>query len=217
MRASSRPGRGEGRLSHPWRAYAGPGLAFVLALFAAPAWAERHGTGGNEPAQEGQSGNIAAALDRLFDSLREAHSPEVARGIEQLIWSIWLDAGSEEADRLIDLATSAMSAGDYPRARSHLDAIIAAEPDFAEAWNKRATVHFLEGDYGRSLEDIRQVLALEPRHFGALSGLGQIFELTGRKKEALEAFRRTLAVHPQLPVIRQRVEILAREVEGREL
>jgi tetratricopeptide (TPR) repeat protein len=159
----------------------------------------------------------AAALDRLFESLKDASSPEIARGIEQLIWSIWLEAGGEEADQLMSLAILSMHEQEFEAARSYLDRIIALEPDFAEGWNKRATVYFLEGDYERSLEDIREVLALEPRHFGALSGLGMIFERIGRKEEALEAFRRALEIHPQMPAVQQRVEELSQEVDGVEL
>ncbi|MBA3520594.1 MAG: tetratricopeptide repeat protein, partial [Rhizobiales bacterium] len=118
---------------------------------------------------------------------------------------------------LMALSAQAMNARNFALARSHLDAIVALEPDFAEGWNKRATVHFLEGDYASSIADIRRVLSLEPRHFGALSGLGMILQNIGRKEEALEAFRRALAVHPQMPAIRQRVEALSLEVEGVDL
>jgi tetratricopeptide (TPR) repeat protein len=110
-----------------------------------------------------------------------------------------------------------MNAQDLATARSHLDTLVALEPDFAEAWNKRATVYFYQGEYERSLADISRVLALEPRHFGALNGLGMIFERTGRKAEALEAFRNALAIHPQMPAIQQRVDMLSRELEGVDL
>jgi len=170
-----------------------------------------------QPIQGPAKGSKAGALDRLFESLREAQSPEIAWGIEQVIWSIWLRAGSDEADQLIALSIEAMNARDNALARSHLDKVVALEPAYAEGWNKRATVYYIEGDYGRSLADIRRVLELEPRHFGALSGLGLILEKSGSKEKALEAFRRALAVHPQMPAIRQRVEALSLEVEGVDL
>ncbi len=159
----------------------------------------------------------AAALERLFESLREAGSPEVGRGIEQLIWSIWLTAGGDEADRLMALSIEAMNARDLAAARTHLDALIALDPDYSEGWNKRATVHFLEGDFARSLADIERTLELEPRHFGALSGLGMILDRMNEKAGALKAFRDALAVHPQMPAVRSRVEALSIEVEGRDL
>jgi tetratricopeptide (TPR) repeat protein len=159
----------------------------------------------------------AAALDRLFEALREAASPEIGRGVEQLIWSIWLTAGGDEADRLMALSVEAMNARDLATARRHLDVLIAIEPDYAEGWNKRATVFFMEGDFAASLADIRRTLELEPRHFGALSGLGMILERMDQKAGALKAFRDALAIHPQMPAVRSRVEALSAEVEGTEL
>ena len=159
----------------------------------------------------------AAALDRLFESLSEASSFEIGRGIEQLIWAIWLNAGGPEADRLMALSVDAMSRYDYPRALDHLDQIVELEPDLAEGWNKRATVYFLVGDYERSLSDIDRTLALEARHFGALSGRGMILDSLGRKEEALAAFREALTIHPQMPAVQGRVDVLSEEVEGVEL
>jgi tetratricopeptide (TPR) repeat protein len=196
-------------------------VGLIMIAAAASAAAQAQSAAPANPAQPtGEERNntaSAGALDRLFESLREAASPEMARGIEQVIWSIWLRSGNEEVDRLVGAAILAMGAQDYPAARSHLDQVVALKPDFAEGWNKRATVHFLEGDYARSLEDIRRVLALEPRHFGALSGLGQILERTGRKGDALEAFRRALEIHPQMPAVQQRVEALSSQIEGQDL
>jgi Tfp pilus assembly protein PilF len=73
-----------------------------------------------------------------------------------------------------------------------------ARPEYVEAWNRRATIHFRNKDYGKSLADIRQVLAREPRHFGALTGLGVIMQEFNEDKLALEAFRKALAVNPHL-------------------
>ena len=82
---------------------------------------------------------------------------------------------------------------DYDLALKLLDAIIDIKPDYVEAWNRRATIYYLNKDYGHALADIREVLAREPRHFGALSGLGMILQDIGDDKHALEAFRRALA------------------------
>jgi tetratricopeptide (TPR) repeat protein len=158
-----------------------------------------------------------ATLTRLFESLAEADSPEMAHGIEQLIWTLWLQTDNERAKAFMSIALQSLNEQDLASARLFLDRAIEAEPDYAEAWNKRATLSFIEGDYASSLADIARVLELEPRHFGALNGLGMIMEGMGRKKEALEAFRRALAIYPQMTLIQERVEALQREVEGPEL
>src|SRR5204863_7991713 len=93
-----------------------------------------------------------------------------------------------------------------------LGAVIELRPDYVEAWNRRATLHFANKDYGKSLADIRQVLAREPRHFGALSGLGIIMQEFGEERLALEAFRRALAVNPHLQKIPEFVKSLTEKV-----
>lgn len=202
------------------RARAFLAAAILSAALAAPAAAQilpelaQHS---DEHTAEDEAAIRREALDRLFEMLHAAASPEAAQKIDQLIWALWLQSGNDEADSLVSLAVVAMQIGDFPLAREHLDAAIALEPDFAEAWNKRATVYFLEGDYAHSLEDIDVVLSLEPRHFGALSGLGMILERLNRKADALSAYRRVLELHPQLPGVQAKVDDLEVEVEGIEL
>jgi tetratricopeptide (TPR) repeat protein len=98
-----------------------------------------------------------------------------------------------------------------------LDAIIEIKPDYVEAWNRRATLHFMKKDFGNAIEDIQHVLAREPRHFGALSGLGIIMQEIGQEKLALDAFRRALAVNPHLQKIPEFVKTLTEKVEGRDI
>ncbi len=77
-------------------------------------------------------------------------------------------------------------------------AIIELDPEFAEAWNMRATTHFLLGNYRQSLADILKTLELEPRHFGALSGLGMVYVELGQYLDAQNALSRALQIHPFL-------------------
>ncbi len=79
-----------------------------------------------------------------------------------------------------------------------LDELVARAPNWAEAWNKRATALYLAGEHDRSLADIERVLDLEPRHFGALAGMGLIHIARGQYREALAAYRRALTVNPFL-------------------
>lgn len=84
--------------------------------------------------------------------------------------------------------------------------------DFAEAWNKRATLHYLLGNYEESLADIEQVLELEPRHFGALSGKGLVHLQRGELTRAKEAFTALLSVHPNSPGARNNLELIEQEI-----
>src|SRR6185295_17305177 len=76
--------------------------------------------------------------------------------------------------------------------------IVARRPDFAEGWNKRATVYFHLGENQKSLRDCDEVFKRNPNHFGALSGAGQIHLKLGDPERALEFFRRALQVNPNL-------------------
>jgi tetratricopeptide (TPR) repeat protein len=98
-----------------------------------------------------------------------------------------------------------------------LDAVIKLRPDYVEAWNRRATVYYLQNDYEHSLQDIEQVLVREPRHFGALAGLGMIMQDLGDDKRALDAFRQALAVNPYLDKVPELVKTLTEKVEGRDI
>jgi tetratricopeptide (TPR) repeat protein len=112
-------------------------------------------------------------------------------------------------------AKAAADGKDYGLAIKLLDAVVELRPDYAEGWNRRATVYYLQKDYSHSLADIREVLAREPRHFGALSGLGAILQEIGDDKHALEAYRRALAIDPHLEHVGEVVKTLTEKVEGR--
>ena len=117
-------------------------------------------------------------------------------------------------DLLAQRADQAMEAQDMDTALSFLNDLVRLAPDFAEGWNKRATIFFLREQYGRSLSDIARTLTLEPRHFGAYAGLGIILDRMGDKKGALKAYRRAARIHPNLPGAAEGIRKLTREVEG---
>ena len=89
--------------------------------------------------------------------------------------------------------------------------------DYVEAWNRRATIHYMKKDYGRALADIREVLKREPRHFGALAGLGLIMQDVGDNKHALEVYRRARDLYPRMERIPDLVKTLQEKVEGRDI
>jgi tetratricopeptide (TPR) repeat protein len=147
-------------------------------------------------------------LDGLFAKLKQAPDAESAAVTSRAIQQRWAHSGSDTADLLMQRADVALAGGDGPLAIEILDRLIALDPDWAEAWNRRATVFFLEDDLSRSAADIQEVLAREPRHFGALMGLGGILERIGDEHKALEAYERVLEVYPLLPSAQKAVERL---------
>lgn len=158
----------------------------------------------------------AATLDRLFERLNAAKSPEEAKGIANLIQRRWARSGSDTADLLMSRAQQALKQREFPLAIELLDRVIALEPDWAEGWNQRANALFLIGDPIRSMIDIGEALKREPRHYGAMMGLGSILRQQGDDKRAMVAYRRALAVYPQLEAVKEAVEALKTEVDGRD-
>ena len=158
----------------------------------------------------------AAHLDQLFGRLAMADNPDWER-VQRQIWAAWNHSGSPSMDFLAHRADAAMAEQDYEAAMVFLNDLVRLAPDFAEGWNKRATLHFVLEDYGRSLDDIARTLKLEPRHFGALSGLGIILDRVGDKPGALEAYRRAVEIHPNLPGAQEGIRKLSKEVEGQRL
>jgi len=187
----------------------------------APSAEEETPTTGTTPVPEAEPAAPTEAarkthLDELFDRLAD---PEAADWelVQAQIWRTWNHSGSPSMDLLAGRADKAMSAKDFDTALIHLNDLVRLAPEFAEGWNKRATLHFIRGDLGPSLNDIARTLRLEPRHFGALSGLGIILDRIGDKKGALEAYRRAVKVHPNLPGANEGIRKLVGEVEGQRL
>lgn len=157
------------------------------------------------------------SMDQLFERLAAAKSPEEAKGISSLIQRRWSRSGSDTADLLMSRAQEAMKAKELALAVELLDRLIAIEPGWAEGWNQRANAFFLMDDSVRSLFDLAEALKREPRHFGALGGLGSIMRQQGQDKLALQALRKALSLHPQMDGVKEQVERLARDLDGRDI
>ncbi|MBM3572501.1 MAG: tetratricopeptide repeat protein [Alphaproteobacteria bacterium] len=153
-------------------------------------------------------------LPQLFERLKAPINAGEAQQIESTIWQIWLRSENEDSNIRMRAGIHAMNAGDYPAALKAFDAMVADDPEFAEGWNKRATVHYLMDSYDASVRDIERTLALEPRHFGALSGLGLINLELGNDRVALRAFEAVLAVNPHSPSAREHVRVLRQKLLG---
>ena len=138
-------------------------------------------------------------LPGLFADLKKAPTPETAAAIEGQIWEIWVEANDPELDKLMAKGWEELNAEDYDSALKDFTQLIEKKPDFAEAWNKRATLYYLMSDYQKSLSDIARTLKLEPRHFGALSGLGLVNIQLEKYEDAAKAYERVLKLAPHDP------------------
>lgn len=155
----------------------------------------------------------AKRLDELYAKLAAAPDQEVAAPIAEAIEQVWQHSSSPTAELLVMRAVN-VAQGNRDLAMRLLDTAVDLQPDYAEAWNRRAFVYYLNDDYKRALGDIRRVLALEPRHYKALEGLGQILRNIGEKKGALAAYDSLLAIYPAMPGAKEARDELKIEVEG---
>jgi tetratricopeptide (TPR) repeat protein len=156
-------------------------------------------------------------IEFLFGALKAAPNPQAAKAVEGRIWALWMISPSDTATLLMSRVRAAVEAKNIDLAVRLLDSIVVLRPDYVEAWNRRATLHYMLKDFTRAIEDIRQTLAREPRHFGALAGLGLIMQELGEDKRALEVYRKAIEVNPHLPRIPDLIKSLTEKVEGRDI
>jgi Flp pilus assembly protein TadD len=144
-------------------------------------------------------------------ALRGGDPARVARA-EAALWAMWCRSGRADLDGALAEAIAAMERSDFAGAEQRLTRLIARAPDWAEAWNKRATVRYLARDFAGAIEDCRETLARKPHHFGALSGQGLCHMALGEHAAAAALFRRALAVHPSLEAVRRNLQAATAEV-----
>jgi tetratricopeptide (TPR) repeat protein len=134
---------------------------------------------------------------------------------QQSMWSIWARSGDKQVDRLYQLGVQQMTAGDLEQSIATFTRIIELKPDFAEGWNKRATLYFIVGDLRKSLADCDQVMKRNPYHFGALAGYAQIYFRLENYNRALEYSRRALEVNPNMDAVRSNLRVIEHLIEQR--
>ena len=156
------------------------------------------------------------ALDALFTQLEAAPDQAASAQIEARIWARWAESGSPTVDVLMDRAQAAETGGDAELAIRFLEQASDLAPDFAEPWNRRASLAYQAKDYAGAIAAIQETLKREPRHFGALTGLGLIREDLGQFNAALEAYRAALAINPHYETALHGVARLQPRVDGRD-
>ncbi len=150
----------------------------------------------------------------LVNALRDVDANTRERA-EQALWRIWARSGDAEVDALYQTGIEQMNAGDVAQAIDTFSRIIERKPDYAEGWNRRATLYFLAGDLHKSLADCDEVIKRNPYHFGALAGYAQIYVRLEYYERALEYARKALAINPNLDGMRQSIPILEHILDER--
>lgn len=151
--------------------------------------------------------NEQEALEAL-----KADDPELAATAEAMLWSAWCRSGEPETDRLFRAGVDAMQSRRLADSEEYFTQVIQRQSDFAEGWNKRATVRYLRRDFRGSIADCRETLKRNPNHFGAASGQGLCHMTLNEFREAAVCFRRALEIHPHLDAVRHNLAMA--ETEG---
>lgn len=138
------------------------------------------------------------SLDELFNRLKNASNEEAAHTISDEIWERWtMPDDPALASRMRDALQATQMRG-VGIAIEVFTGIIEDYPDYAEGWNQRATLYYVQGEYEKSLADIEEVLAREPRHYGALAGRTLIYLKLDAPDLALQSIKQALKYHPYL-------------------
>ncbi len=131
------------------------------------------------------------------------------------LWKIWSRSGDKQIDMLLARGVAQMQQQSLQEALKTFTDIVQRKPDFAEAWNKRATVLYLLGENEKSLRDCDEVLRRNPKHFGALSGAGQIHLRLDQPQKALDFLQRALEVNPNLDGLERVLPMLEQQVRDK--
>ena len=154
----------------------------------------------------GETG-LMADVQPLIEALKD---PDYGVRVlaERSLWQVWSRSGDLEVDHLFQIGLERMREPAPQAAIRTFSEVIQKKPEFAEGWNKRATVYYLIGEYDKSLADCEEVIKRNPLHFGALSGFGMNYIQLRQLENALEYFQRALRVNPNLEQVEATVAAL---------
>jgi tetratricopeptide (TPR) repeat protein len=140
--------------------------------------------------------------------------PVVRSMAEDALWAIWFRADTSEHNQILSHVALAISRDQLEQAEVLVNRLIATAPNFAEAYNQRAIIYFLQGRFAESVQDCQQVLSRNPYHFGAVSGMAQSQVRLNRPQDALKSLRRALKIQPHHATLRESIRILEAEIES---
>ncbi|MEQ8384532.1 MAG: tetratricopeptide repeat protein [Coleofasciculus sp. A1-SPW-01] len=136
-----------------------------------------------------------SSINSLLENLKNPDENVRKQATEEL-WRIWFYQKGISGMERLGRTQMLLERGETAQAEALLTQIIREQPDFAEAWNRRAVLYYLLKQYQKSRDDCQQVIRLNPIHFGALHGLGLCYMALGDYQAAITAFRRALEIQP---------------------
>ena len=137
-------------------------------------------------------------LNKLFRELKIKNSDKTFE-IEQKIWKIWsTHPEKNDLTSLLAEGSNLVNQNKLNEAEAIFTKVIKLDPNWAEAWNKRATVLYLLGEFQKSQNDIDKVLRLEERHFGALAGQGLVNIQLENYEKAIMSYEKAQKIYPAM-------------------
>ena len=137
-------------------------------------------------------------LNQLFNELK-ANKSKIAAIIEQEIWSLWSTHPTDQKlTARLEEGSMFVRNQQLTKARDIFTEVINIDQNWAEAWNKRATVLYMMGEFQKSQDDIDKVLALEARHFGALAGQGLVNIQLKNYEKAIRSYEQAQEIYPAM-------------------
>ena len=149
-----------------------------------------------------------ARLEDLFKILSKTESDVQINAVTSSIWNIWYETNDPSIEEDFYRGLESMRTGDLIMSVVFFTRVIDKNPNFAEGWNKRATVYYMLGKFDASMMDIHETLKLEPRHFGAMDGMGLIFIHLEQFDKAIDIYNRMLEIFPNNSSTKQKKEML---------
>jgi len=137
----------------------------------------------------------ASIINPLLEALKSPDE-KIRNWATQELWKHWFGQKGVYGLQLLQQSQALVEAGKTEQAEALLTEVIEAQPDFAEAWNRRAVLYYMNSQYQRALTDCEMVVKLSPIHFGALHGMGLCYVALGNYSAAIQALRRALEIQP---------------------
>ena len=154
------------------------------------------------------SDQYSPKLDDLFNDLYNVQDISQQNKIVSNIWAEWMKIDNPESQKIMDMVPYFFQTRNYDEAIEALSYVIEKDPNFSEAYNKRATFYFMMGDFENSMKDIESTLALEPRHFGALDGMSRILISYKKYNQAFKVYEEMMSLMPNDVTLHMKIDRL---------